>query len=57
MALDPEGGFEQLMAMGRGFQATKMLMTAVNLAVFDFLEEATHFAPWRPALRSLCKAP
>jgi ubiquinone/menaquinone biosynthesis C-methylase UbiE len=39
MALDPEGGFEQLMAMGRAFQASQMLMTAVELAVFDFLEE------------------
>jgi len=39
MALDPEGGFEQLMAMGRAFQPALMLMTAVDLAVFDFLEE------------------
>src|SRR5512135_1430839 len=39
MTLDPEGGFDQLMAMGRGFQAAKMLMVAVDLAVFDFLEE------------------
>ena len=26
MTLDPEGGFDQLMALGRGFQAAKMLM-------------------------------
>ncbi|MCK9377479.1 MAG: acetylserotonin O-methyltransferase [Syntrophobacterales bacterium] len=39
MALDPEGGFDQLMAMGRGFQAAKMLMVAVDLGLFDFLDE------------------
>lgn len=39
MTLDPEGGFEQLMHMGRGFQAAKMLSVAVDLALFDFLEE------------------
>jgi hypothetical protein len=39
MSLDQQGGFDQLMSMARGFQAAKMLMTAVDLAVFDFLEE------------------
>ena len=39
MTLDPEGGFDQLMALGRGFQAAKMLSVAVELAIFDFLEE------------------
>lgn len=52
MALDPEGGFEQLMAMGRAFQAAQMLMVAVELAVFDFLEEprsAVETAAWLQA--------
>ena len=52
MALDPEGGFDQLMAMGRGFQAAKMLTVAVELAVFDFLEEprsAVEAAAWLKA--------
>ena len=52
MTLDPEGGFEQLMNMGRGFQAAKMLMVAVDLAVFDFLEEphsAVEAAAWLKA--------
>ena len=52
MTLDPEGGFDQLMAMGRGFQAAKMLMVAVDLAVFDFLEEprsAVEAAAWLKA--------
>src|SRR5574340_361836 len=52
MTLDPEGGFEQLMAMGRGFQAAKMLTVAVDLAVFDFLEEphsAVEAAAWLKA--------
>lgn len=39
MTLDPEGGYEQLMAISRGFQAAKMLTVAVELAVFDFLDE------------------
>src|SRR4030042_5091553 len=40
------------MAMGRGFQAAKMLMAAVDLAVFDFLEEprsAVEAAAWLQA--------
>ena len=52
MTLDPEGGFDQLMAMGRGFQAAKMLTVAVELAVFDFLEEphsAVEAAAWLKA--------
>ena len=52
MTLDPEGGFEQLMDMGRGFQAAKMLSVAVDLAVFDFLEEphsAVEAAAWLQA--------
>ncbi len=52
MTLDPEGGFDQLMAMGRGFQAAKMLMVAVDLALFDFLEEphsAVEAAAWMKA--------
>jgi predicted O-methyltransferase YrrM len=52
MALSPEGGFDQLLAMGRGFQAAKMLMAAVDLAVFDFLEEprsAVEAAAWLQA--------
>lgn len=39
MALTPEAGFDQLMSMARGFQTAKMLMVAVDLGVFDFLEE------------------
>jgi len=49
MTLDPEGGFEQLMNMGRGFQPAKMLTVAVELAVFDLLEEprsAVEAAAW-----------
>ena len=49
MTLDSEGGFDQLMALGRGFQAAKMLSVAVELAVFDFLEEprsAVETAAW-----------
>ena len=52
MTLDPEGGFDQLMALGRGFQAAKMLTVAVELAVFDFLEEphsAVEAAAWLKA--------
>ncbi|MCX5893868.1 MAG: methyltransferase [Deltaproteobacteria bacterium] len=52
MTLDPEGGFEQLMALGRGFQAAKMLTVAVELAIFDFLEEphsAVEAAAWLKA--------
>jgi ribosomal protein L11 methylase PrmA len=40
MALDPKGGFEQIMSMARGFQIAKMLMVAVDLGLFDFLAEA-----------------
>jgi hypothetical protein len=39
MALDPKGGFDQIMSMARGFQVAKMLMVAVDLGLFDFLEE------------------
>jgi SAM-dependent methyltransferase len=39
MALDPKGGFEQIMSMARGFQVAKMLMVAVDLGLFDFLTE------------------
>jgi predicted O-methyltransferase YrrM len=39
MPISPGGDLQELLAMARGFQAAKMLMTAVNLAVFDFLEE------------------
>jgi hypothetical protein len=39
MALDPKGDFDQLMSMARGFQASKMLMVAVDLGLFNFLEE------------------
>lgn len=52
MEFSPEGGFDQLLAMGRGFQAAKMLMAAVDLAVFDFLEEprsAVEAAAWLQA--------
>ncbi len=52
MALDPQGGFDQLMAMSRGFQAAQMLRVAVELAVFDFLEEphsAGETAAWLKA--------
>ncbi len=40
MTLDPKGGFEQLMSMARGFQAARMLTVAVDLGVFDFLDQA-----------------
>ena len=52
MNLDPEGGFEQLMSMARGFQAAKMLTVAVDLAVFDFLDQprsAVEAAAWLKA--------
>ena len=52
MPLDPAGGFDQLMAMARGFQAAKMLMAAVDLAIFDFLQEprsAPEAAAWLQA--------
>ncbi|MGD0828325.1 MAG: methyltransferase [Desulfobaccales bacterium] len=52
MTLDPEGGFEQLMSMARGFQAAKMLTVAVDLAVFDFLDQprsAVEAAAWLKA--------
>jgi SAM-dependent methyltransferase len=48
----PDGDFGELMAMARGFQAAKMLMVAVDLAVFDFLEEprsAVEAASWLKA--------
>jgi predicted O-methyltransferase YrrM len=52
MALDPQGGFDQIMSMARGFQAAKMLMVAVDLDLFDFLEEprsAVETAAWLKA--------
>jgi SAM-dependent methyltransferase len=52
MALDPQGGFDQIMSMARGFQVAKMLMTAVDLGVFDFLAEpksAAETAAWLKA--------
>jgi SAM-dependent methyltransferase len=50
--MDPKGGFEQIMSMVRGFQGAKMLMVAVDLAVFDFLVEprsAVETAAWLKA--------
>jgi SAM-dependent methyltransferase len=47
-----EGDFQTLLAMARGFQASRMLMVAVDLAVFDFLEEprsAVEAASWLKA--------
>ncbi|MHB9072167.1 MAG: methyltransferase [Desulfobaccales bacterium] len=52
MTLDPKGGFDQIMSMARGFQASKMLMVAVDLGLFDFLEEprsAVEIAAWLKA--------
>jgi ribosomal protein L11 methylase PrmA len=52
MALDPKGGFEQIMSMARGFQVAKMLMVAVDLGLFDFLIEpksAVETAAWLKA--------
>jgi SAM-dependent methyltransferase len=52
MALDPQGGFDQVMSMARGFQASKMLMVAVDLGLFNFLEEprsAVETAAWLQA--------
>ena len=52
MALDPKGGFEQIMSMARGFQVAKMLMVAVDLGLFDFLTEpksAVETAAWLKA--------
>ncbi len=52
MALDPKGGFEQIMSMARGFQVAKMLTVAVDLGLFDFLEEprsAVETAAWLQA--------
>jgi hypothetical protein len=52
MPLDPEGGFEQIMSMARGFQAAKMLMVAVDLGLFDFMTEprsAVETAAWLKA--------
>ena len=48
----PGGDFWDLLAMARGFQAAKMLMVAVDLAVFDFLEDphrAVEAAAWLKA--------
>ena len=52
MPLNPEGGFDQIMSMARGFQASKMVMVAVDLGLFDFLEEpksAVETAAWLKA--------
>ena len=52
MTLDPQGGFDKIMSMARGFQASKMLMAAVDLGLFDFLEEprsAGEIAAWLKA--------
>jgi predicted O-methyltransferase YrrM len=52
MAIDPQGGFEQIMSMSRGFQVSKMLMVAVDLGLFDFLTEprsAVSTAAWLQA--------
>jgi len=52
MTLDPKGGFDQIMSMARGFQASKMLMVAVDLGLFDFLTEpksAVEIAAWLKA--------
>ena len=52
MPVSPGGDFQELMAMARGFQTAKMLMAAVDLAVFDFLEEprsAVEAASWLKA--------
>jgi SAM-dependent methyltransferase len=52
MALDPKGGFDQIMSMTRGFQVAKMLMVAVDLGLFDFLVEpksAVETAAWLKA--------
>ena len=52
MALDPKGGFEQIMSMARGFQVAKMLMVAVDLGLFDFLakkKSAVETAAWLKA--------
>ena len=52
MALDPKGGFDQIMSMTRGFQVAKMLMVAVDLGLFDFLVEpksAVETAVWLKA--------
>lgn len=34
-----QGNFQELMALARGFQASQMLLAAMNLGVFDHLEE------------------
>ena len=52
MPVSPGGDFQELLAMARGFQPAKMLMAAVDLAVFDFLEEprsAVEAASWLKA--------
>ncbi len=46
------GSFDDLMTLARGFQAAKVLLVAVDLAVFDFLEEprrAAEAAAWMKA--------
>ena len=48
----PAGEFQDLLNLARGFQPAKMLMVAVDLAVFDFLEEphsAVETAAWLKA--------
>lgn len=40
MSSQGQTDFGQLMSIARGFQAAKMLMVAVDLGVFDFLEES-----------------
>ena len=52
MVLDQQAGFGQLMAMAQGFQGARMLMVAVDLGLFDFLEEprsAVEVAAWLQA--------
>jgi predicted O-methyltransferase YrrM len=52
MAASAEVGFQELMSMSRGFQAAKMLAVAVDLHLFDFLEEprsAPEVAAWAKA--------
>ncbi len=39
MGNSPENDFQKLMSMARGFQSAKVLMVAVDLGLFDFLEE------------------
>jgi hypothetical protein len=52
MPISSEDGFDQLMAMARGFQISQIFMVAMELAVFDFLEEprsAAETAAWLKA--------